>query len=138
MYLRSCALGDIDKLNILALNFGDWLDNISMSEYTPSLPKWLESKKRENGSEPAPTKRTRNTHNSNNQPRHQLQSWDKGTRLQRHENYYRIFQSNNRSGIDHPVTKQNKQMCILYFGTDSCYGNCNHSHANLDPDEKET
>ena len=60
-FLRSCTKGDSNKVNVMALNFGDMLDKIYMNEFVPLLPSWVDrTKKREND----------NSNNNNNNKRY--------------------------------------------------------------------
>ena len=145
-FMRSCTQGDPAGVSVMALNFGEMLDKIFMNEYVALLPHWVEkTKKRDNENQNGGGPNKRQNHGNygqgggtQNLPAHHLRDWEKGMRLQPNERYYRVFHYKNGKCMDKPKTKNGTEMCLRFYGTGVCFGNCNKAHSVLDQDEKDT
>ena len=145
MFLRSCAQGETQQLNIMALDWSEWLTRIAMNEFSAFPPYWLnledipDNNKRiynsstGGGSQPT-SKRQRQT----NDDTVYLQDWEPGSRLQPNESYQKVFHVRNKLGTNPPLSSSGIPLCHKFHATGQCKRSCRRSHSPLNEDEKRT
>ena len=126
-YIRSCTQGEVSEVNVMTLQFGEMFDKIFMSEYVALLPNWVEK-----------TKKRDNEDRSGQGPNKRQNQGNGGTAYNALRDSLKFsFGGTSRAWIT-PKTKTGSQMCLRFYGTGVCFGNCNKTHTVLDQEEKAT